>query len=135
MAFTPTINLSTFLSALAAGIGYGGWAVYANYEHGVHAWAMAGAIQAIYAFISTLSITHVARKTFMKYSCGIKGVCAGFSMSFLVMLALPLLVHNFFGTPNIWATILPGLIWGSIYLIGFLISLNIAQAKNAKAKG
>ncbi len=112
------------LTAVAAAIIYGSWAVYANYEHGVHAWIMAGLLQAVYAFFSTFSITHVAKWVFLKYKCGITGVVAGFGMSFLVMLAIPLGVHNFFGTPDIWQTMLPGLIWGSIYLLGFLITLN-----------
>lgn len=118
---------SAFLIAMAAAAGYGGWAVYANFEHGTQAWMMAGVIQASYAFISTLCITHVARWTYLKYQCGIKGVCAGFGMSFLVMLAIPLSVHNFFGTPDIFQTILPGLIWGSVYLLGFLIALNASE--------
>jgi len=123
------LTSSTLFTALAAAVGYGGWAVYANYEHGVHAWAMAGSIQAIYAFVSTLSITHVARWTFIKYKCGIRGVLVGFLMSFIVMLAIPLSVHNFFGTPDILQTIFPGLIWGSIYLLGFLATLEIARRK------
>jgi hypothetical protein len=121
------INTSTFLTAVAAGLGYGGWAVYANYEHGMHAWAMAGGIQAVYAFFSTYCITHVARWAFVKYDCGVKGILAGFAMSFIIMLAIPLSVHNFFATPDIWQTILPGLIWGSIYLLGLLITLHLAR--------
>ncbi|MGH1376828.1 MAG: hypothetical protein ACRBCK_10835 [Alphaproteobacteria bacterium] len=118
---------STLIIALAAALGYGSWAVFANFEHGTHAWLMAGIVQAVYAFISTLSITHVARWTFIRYKCGIKGIITGFGMSFVVMLAIPLSVHNFFGTPDIWQTILPGLIWGSIYLLGFLITLDMSH--------
>ena len=116
---------SAILTALAAAIGYGGWAVYANYEHGLHVWAMAGAVQAVYAFFATLCITHVARWVFFKYNCGWSGVLAGFVMSFIVMMIIPMSVHYLVGTPNIWQTILPGLIWGSVYLIGFLISMDI----------
>jgi len=116
---TPT----AILTAIAATIVYGGWAVYANYEHGLHAWGMAGAIQGIYAFLSTLSVTHVAQKTCVKYQYGIKGIIAGFLMSFFVMLTLPLFVHSLFGTPNIWKTILPGLIWGCVYLLGSALNL------------
>ena len=120
-------NRSSLLIAIAAAVGYGGWAISANYEHGTHAWTMAGIVQASYAFFSTFAITYVARSVYVKYDCGIKGVLTGFGMSFLVMLAIPLTVHNIVGTPDIWQTILPGLIWGSIYLMGFLISLNRAQ--------
>lgn len=127
-----TINASTLLTALAAAIGYGGWAVYANFEHGAHAWAMAGVIQGAYAFVSTLSITHVAHKVYVKYGCKIRGIITGFFMSFIIMLAIPLVVHNIAHTPNIWQTILPGLIWGSIYLIGFLVSLEIKTVRENK---
>ena len=121
---------AALLTAVAAALGYGGWAVYANYEHGTHAWLMAGLVQASYAFCSTFVVTYVAQRTFTKYDCGIKGVCAGFVASFVVMLAIPLLVHNLVGTPDIWQTILPGLIWGSIYLLGVLISLQSSQKKS-----
>lgn len=121
-----------FFTALAAGLGYGAWAFYANFGHGFSMAFMAATVQAVYAFISTLSITHVARFVFLHYKCGYRGIFAGFSLSFLVMLAIPLIVHNFFGTPNIWETILPGLIWGSIYLMGFLISLDVKLRINAR---
>jgi len=81
-------NTITFLTALAAAIGYGGWAVFANFEHGMHAWMMAGVIQGAYAFVSTLSITHIARWVFLKCNCAIKGIITGFIASFIVMLAL-----------------------------------------------
>jgi hypothetical protein len=122
-----TMDSPVFLTALAAALGYGGWAVYANYEHGAHAWVMAGGIQALYAFFSTFCITQVARWAFVKYDCGVKGILAGFAMSFIIMLAIPLSVHNFFATPDIWQTILPGLIWGSIYLLALLITLHLAR--------
>lgn len=125
-------NLSAFIIALLASLGYGGWAIYANHEYEPHVWMMAGMVQAIYAFASTYSITYVAQYIFIKYNCGIKGVIAGFGMSFLVMLAIPIAVHSLVGTPDLLQTILPGLIWGSIYLLGFLMSLYKAQNKEFK---
>jgi len=124
---------AALLTAISASLGYGGWAVYANYEHGTHAWLMAGLVQATYAFFSTFFITYVAQCTFVKYDCGIRGVFAGFLASFVLMLAIPLTVHGFVGTPNIWQTILPGLIWGSIYLLGVLVSLHVSQKKQVKS--
>ena len=113
------------MTALAAGVGYGSWAIYANFEHSTHKWVMAGTIQGVYAFLSTLFITHIAHWVFLKYHCGIRGVLAGFLASFVVMVTIPLSVHNLLHTPDIWQTITPGLIWGSIYLLGFLFSLNV----------
>ncbi len=121
------INYSALFTALAAAIAYGGWAVYANYEHGLHSWVMAGIVQGVYAFFSTFFVTYVARLVFFKCKCAMRGILAGFATSFLVMLAIPMGVHCLAGTPDIVQTILPGLIWGSIYLLGFLITLNISQ--------
>lgn len=117
----------TLLTALAAALGYGGWAIFANFEHGIKPGVIAGLVQGVYAFISTLSITHIARWVFLKFNCAWRGITVGFIASFIVMIALPLSVHNLAGTPDIWQTILPGLIWGSIYLIGFLISLDVVH--------
>ena len=125
-------NISIFLTALAAGLGYGGWAAYANYEHGFSAWSKAASIQGVLAFFSTLIITHVAHKIYLQYGCKIRGILAGFSMSFIIMLAIPLAVHKLAGTPDVLQTILPGLIWGSIYLIGFLLSLEIKNRNAAR---
>ena len=127
---TPTILFNSFV----AGIGYGGWAVYANYEHGTQAWVTAGLVQGIYAFFSTLFITQIAQTTFIRNNCGYKGMLFGFVISFIVMLTLPLLVHSLFGTPNIWKTILPGLIWGSVYLMGFLTTLHVSQRRKSNSK-
>jgi len=124
---------ATILTALAAALGYGGWAVYANYDHGIHASVVAGLIQGIYAFLSTFSITHVARKVYLKHNCKMRGIIVGFLMSFIIMLAIPLTVHSIFGTPNMWKTIMPGLIWGSIYLAGFLILTEHKRLKDEKS--
>lgn len=117
------------ISASAAAVGYGGWAVYANSDHSMNMAISAGVIQGTYAFLSTILITIVAQKAYEKTKCGMRGICVGFLISFIVMLAIPLSIHNYFGTPNIWQTITPGLIWGSIYLITFLITLEVKQKK------
>ena len=126
-------NKNKILTALAAALAYGGWAVFANYEHGLDIAVPSGLIQGIYAFLSTLTITIVAQKVFVKYNCGIRGVLTGFSLSFVVMLAFPFVVHRLNGTPDIWETILPGLIWGSIYLLGFLVTLEVKQRKTTNS--
>lgn len=123
MVLKKILNYNVLI-ALAAGLGYGGWAVYANFGHGMQAASMAGMVQGIYASALTGCITKVARWAFLKYNGGIRGGLAAFGLSFLLMLATPLAVHSAAGTPEIGQTILPGLIWGSIYLIGFLCSLD-----------
>ena len=51
---------SIIISAILAAVGYGGWAVYINFEHGQQACITAGLVQGTYAFASTLFITKVA---------------------------------------------------------------------------
>ena len=41
------------LTAIAAATVYGGWAIYANYEHGMRAWVVAGLVQASYCLLYT----------------------------------------------------------------------------------
>lgn len=113
--------LIAILSALAAMFVYGGWAAYANFEHGRDAWTMAATIQGIYAFISTLSVTVCAQWIYMKCGRGVRGIVLGFSISFVLMLAIPVGVHSLAGTPDILQTILPGLIWGALYLLSYLV--------------
>jgi len=121
-------------TAILAAVVYGAWAGFANSEHGFSIWVKAALVQAIYAFASTLSITHIAQFVFLKFKCGFSGIVTGFLASFIVMIATPLLVHNAVGTPDIWEAILPGMIWGSIYLAGFLISLDVKMRIAPKQK-
>jgi hypothetical protein len=123
-------QLSALLAATAAAIIYGGWAIYANFEHGAHAWGMAGIVQATYAFVSTLTITHIAHWVFLKSNGGLRGVITGFIASFIVMAAIPVTIHNIAATPDILQTILPGLIWGSGYLLAFLIATHKNHQKH-----
>ncbi len=119
------LKLSILSTAILAAVIYGSWAGFTNSEHGFSLWIKAALAQGVYAFISTLSITHIAKFVFLKFKCGLAGIATGFLASFFVMIAIPLLVHNAVGTPDIWEAILPGMIWGSIYLAGFLISLDV----------
>ncbi|MEN1727225.1 MAG: hypothetical protein AAGJ52_02185 [Pseudomonadota bacterium] len=126
--------MSPILIALLAAVGYGAWAAYANHEYGLETAVMAGTVQAVYAFLSTLSVTHVARWIFFRFGCAIKGIAAGFLASFVVMLLFPLVVHRLAGTPDLWQTILPGLIWGSVYLLGYLVAVDRRERQSQRAQ-
>ncbi|WP_156312569.1 hypothetical protein [Marinagarivorans algicola] len=111
---TPLINASMALLL------YGSWAFYANIEHGYAAGLIAGSLQGIYAFGSTLCITLVALWVYKRCGGGMVGISAGFSLSFIVMLIIPWAVHSIADTPNKLQTVLPGIIWGSVYLMVIL---------------
>lgn len=125
-------NSVTLFTALVAGLVYGGWAVYANFEYSSRTWEMAGIVQGVYAFFSTLSITHVARAVHIKYGSNVRSLVAGFVMSFTIMLCIPLAIHHIVGTRDIWQTILPGLVWGNMYLLGVCYHLHIKSIQLRK---
>lgn len=116
----PKPRQTALINASAALTLYGSWAFYANYDHGATAAWLAGFIQGSYAFVSTLTVTLLALKIYHHYKGGIKGVTLGFSASFVAMLVIPWAVHTAAGTPDTLQTVLPGLIWGSIYLVAVL---------------
>lgn len=127
--FNLSPRATSLLNASAAFVLYGGWAIYANFEHGQKAGLIAGAVQGVYAFVSTLSVTLVALNIYQRSHGGKLGIIAGFSVGFLVMLIIPWVVHSAAGTPNKLQTVLPGIIWGSLYL-GAVLTLH---AKNTSA--
>ena len=124
-----------FLSGLAALLVYGSWAAYANFEHGRSAWVMAATVQGVYAFVSTLTVTVCAQWIYIKVGRGIKGILVGFGSSFIVMLAIPIAVHSWAGTPDIVQTILPGIVWGSLYLISYLLLQEKSSKLGSLARG
>ena len=110
-------------SAILAGVGYGGWAVYINLEAGLSMALLSGAVQAVYAFATTFFITSFARRVFTRFHCRIRGGLTAFILSVIFMVCVPFAVHAAAGTMNIVETIAPGVIWGTIYIAGFLTVL------------
>lgn len=76
----------------------------------------AGLGQGAYAFVSTWLVTLSSRKLLVAFGANIKGLVISFVLTFAVMLLLPLTLHQLLGTLNIWAAILPGLLWGGGYI-------------------
>ena len=117
----PHYDTSALINAVLAMVIYGTWAAYANAEHGRDIALTAGAVQASYAFASTLSVSVCALWAYQRFGRGGYGILLGFGCSFALMLAIPLFIHTLLGTPELWLTILPGLIWGSMYIVVFLL--------------
>ncbi len=120
-------QIKIILISLLAGLIYGSWAAFANFEHGTAVAAKAGIGQGIYALASTWLVTLTAVYVYHKLKGGWLGFCCGFGSSFLVMLSIPLLIHSILLTPNVWQAILPGLIWGSGYIFIYLLKQRIPE--------
>lgn len=106
--------------SLLAALVYGTWAAFANSEHGVAIALKAGLGQGSYALFSTFWVTVSAVRIFRLCRGGWIGVFAGFIVSFIVMISIPLTIHTLLRTPDTWQAILPGLVWGSGYIMVLL---------------
>ena len=109
-------RLSPWQIALLAALVYGAWAAFVNSEHGNQAALKAGLVQGSYAFVSTWLISFIAKSmlAYWGYSQGVRW--SAMSVSWLVMLAIPVLLHTWQQTPDLLEAILPGLAIGSLYL-------------------
>ena len=106
--------------SLLAALVYGSWAAFANSEYGFAVALKAGMGQGGYALFSTFWVTVSALRVFCLCRGGWFGVCIGFMVSFFVMASIPLTIHAILRTPNAWQAMLPGLIWGSGYILVLL---------------
>ncbi|RKF14309.1 hypothetical protein DBZ36_16740 [Alginatibacterium sediminis] len=105
------------VSALLAALIYGFWAYYSQQQPGTIIAIRAGAVQACFAFSSTLLLASIALLLLEKLSSRVKAIiycsCA--------LVLIPLALHFLNGTPNILAAMLPGLVIGHTYLISLVL--------------
>ena len=111
-------NSPLLRSALAGGAGfvvYGGWAVYANIEHGTTIGIRSGLVQGTYSLVLTFIMTLVTEWLFAMLA----GLRLGRSIVIVVVCLMLFVtaygIHVVVGTPEILMTIVPGFIVGSVY--------------------
>ena len=120
--------------SLLAAFGYGGWAIFVNYEYGTMAWVKAAVAQGTSSFLMTFFLTNIAHGVCHRAGYGKKGIILGYSSCLVVMVTAPYTAHTLSGTPRIWASMAPGLIWGSIYIIGYLVTIDRKQRTTSSNK-
>ena len=113
----PLLDFASIATALLALLIYGGWAAFVNSDHGTEMAIRAGLGQGVYAFFSTWLVTGTARKVLVNLGHNRLSYIVSFLASFCVMLTFPLIIHSLIGTIDILEAILPGLIWGSFYIV------------------
>lgn len=96
---------------------YGAWAAFVNLDHGSEMALRAGLGQGAYAFASTWLVTGTAQHLLARLGYRPRGLLLSFLITFSVMLSIPLLIHTLLGTADIGEAILPGLLWGSGYIL------------------
>jgi len=104
------------LAPVFAFSGYGIWAATVNYYAGSNNFIMAGIIQGTYAFLSTLLLKLSVLKIHAIFKSKNRVKLMTYLVSFILMLSIPITIHLNSGTQEIFYSILPGVIIGSLYL-------------------
>jgi hypothetical protein len=113
-------------TALAALLGYGSWAAWCNHEFGALSTIKAFAAQGSFAFAATLSLTLLAASLYRRLGRTYQALTLAFICCFIISLTVPASIHWLIGTPKILASMLPGLLCGSVYLLSYLLLLHRA---------
>ena len=103
------------VTALAAGLLYGSWAAYANWEHGVDAAVTAAAAQTLISVTATLVLVLILEKLFRLAASPRAGFIAASVGTSLLAIAMLAGGHAAASTPEIWLTIAPSALVGTIF--------------------
>lgn len=106
------------MNAIAAFFIYGAWAYGANNVGAVKS-AMA---QGSMSFANTLVLA-LYLEVVHRIASGLKQLIAYVFALFLSVVGIQVLIHYTVGTQNIFLTILPGMIIGTIYIVSYLYHL------------
>lgn len=123
--------IRSVVSALLGFLAYGGWAFYVNYMHGLEAATKAAFTQGSYSFTVTLVMTLLMEYLFRLLSHPTLRFFATFFGTCAILYSTSWGVNALAGTPEIFMTILPGIIIGTIYTFGYTLSLARLQSSAA----
>ncbi|MBU2863239.1 hypothetical protein KO489_05245 [Reinekea forsetii] len=112
-------------AACIALLGYGSWAALANSNYGLKVSLLAFSIQGSFAFVSTLFSGLVAIYIFQKLPFKPLKYAASLLITMTCLCAIPFILHRVAQTPNIFASMLPGIVIGTLYLSLLLKHTNL----------
>ncbi len=116
------------LSAAIALLVYGSWAGFTNRDYNLVVILKAFFTQGLFAFIATLLLGTAAQNLFRRNGADYKALFISFGVCFVIICCVPSTLHWLIGTPHIFYSVLPGLIWGSLY-IGILLALHHKESR------
>ena len=108
------------MAAVAAFLGYGAWAWYANSAEGDDVARKAALVQGGYSFILTFAMTHVTQWLYW-YTGG--RVWFTTFLSSVLLLVSAYSIHRLAGTPEVAMTIAPGHVIGTVYTAFLVVYL------------
>lgn len=122
-------------SALAGFLAYGAWAFYANMEHGTGEGLKSALVQGSFSFTITLMLNAIMEFLYGRFHRVKGGVFMTGVAACLLLYSASYSINYLAGTMNIIKTILPGAIFSTVYIVGYLktISVIASQNKNIEA--
>jgi len=108
-------------TAILALLAYGSWAAFSNIDFGLITALKAFGVQGLFAFTTTLGLSLLAARLYRSFGANYTAILFSFLLCFILIGTVPPVLHWLISTPNIFKSILPGLIWGSIYILGYLV--------------
>ena len=111
-------NDSWWMSLLAA-IFFILWGLYANWEHGWQARIQVALTQGVISLVSTYFSAELVVFCVLKLKNSAFPAIFGGLASYLVIYVLVLGGHFVAGTPEFWPTVIPGMITGLFFCLGY----------------
>jgi len=105
---------------ILAALVFGSWAAFVNSEYGTFVLVRTGLGQGIYALFSTWIVTRTVSEVMRLLRGHSLRFLVSFVSGFIVMVSIPLALHAALGTPKILLAIAPGVLWGSVYIVGIV---------------
>ena len=113
----------SLLSAFAGFIAYGGWAFFANMEHGLEASLKAACTQGSFSFTLTLAMNLIMEWIFQLSNQPRIQAAMTVTVTCLMVYSASWGINYLTGTPEIFMTVLPGWIFSTIYVCMYTVTL------------
>lgn len=106
--------------ATAGSAAYGGWAAFANSDHGARAAWSAGLTQAGMSFVTTFFLTLLGDWILRRFSRARSQIAAAALVTPGAIAAVLASVHTAVRTPNVLLTIAPSVIGGTVFCVAYV---------------
>lgn len=106
--------------ATAGSVAYGGWAGFANSDHGARAAWLAGLTQAAMSFVTTFLLTLLGDWILRRCARVWTQLAAAVLVTPAVVAVVLASVHLAARTPNVRLTILPSVVGGTVFCVAYV---------------
>lgn len=119
----------TLLPAIAGFLGYGGWAFFCNFRHGLEMGIQSGLVQGSISFVITLTSNFIMEAIY----CLTGGKLVTRISAIVLIVGTSFGINVLAGTPEVLWTIAPGSIMGAIYVFGYVSTLSRSNRVGARS--